>query len=154
MSFSSAYAKWSDLKKNVFILCVIAFIGSLVCIGFIFADNVGVLLGWLLGSAINLFSYITIAKGSSFILDPGDSRGRKAVLSSVFAILRLFLYAGGLVLAGFASFRWGTLSHGYCNLISLALAYMPTWIVLLIVTFVRGHKDSKPIEEKKKEDQE
>ena len=139
MSFKNRYENWSDFQKNLFILISIAILGALASIGFIFVDNIGVLFGWLLGSAINLFSYISLAKGTSYLLSPG-STPKQAYLSSVFAILRIFLYAAALLLSGFASFRWGTLAHGYCNLIACALALMPTWIVLLIVTFGRMKK--------------
>lgn len=153
MSLKSRYEKWSSFQKDLFLLLAIAILGALVCAGFIFLDNIGVLLGWLLGSAVNIFSYVTIYKGTSFLLVPdSDFSGKKGYLSSVFAIGRILLYAGALLLAGFASFRWGSLEHGYCNLISTALALMPNWIVLLLVTFGRMKKMEPQAEEKQEEE--
>ena len=137
-SLKQKYETWSEAGKNIFILACIAVFGALVCLPFCFFDNIGVLFGWLLGSAVNVFAYVSIAKGASWLL--GGKSAKMGYLSALFALLRLALYAGGLVLAAFCSFRWGSLSHGYCNLVSLALAYMPMWIVLLIATLIRNKK--------------
>ena len=139
------YRNWSELKQNLFLLLVITLVGALISVIFIFFDNVGVLLGWLLGSLVNLFAYFTIHKGSAFILGSADHPGR-AAWSVLWSFLRLIFYAGALVIAGFASFRWGSLAHGYCNFISTALALTPTWIVLaisLIFRNSRAHKEAK-----------
>ena len=148
MSFSERYQKWSTFKQTLFILLAVALVGALASCAFIFIENIGVLLGWLLGSAINIFAFVSISKGASFTLDPNDTKGHKAILVAGFGMLRVMLYGGALLLAGFASFRWGSLEHGYCNIISTALALMPNWIVLLIHTFASSKK--KP-EEKKEE---
>lgn len=137
------------MGKNLFILIVVAIVGALVSLVFLVADNVGVLLGWLLGSAVNIFAYVTIYKGSASLLAGGSSK--RAYLAVVWAFLRILLYAGALFLAGFASFKWGTLSHGYCNLISTALALMPTWIVVVCAALIRHKKAmraDKPVEPK------
>lgn len=146
------YESWDELGKNLFILLVVTLIGTLVSAGFIFVDNIGVLLGWLLGSAVNLFAYWSIHKGSSYILS-NSTKPSQGYLAVLWGLLRFLLYAGCLALAGFASFRWGSLSHGYCNLVSCALALMPTWIMLVIVTLVRGNKaPKKAVEEPKQEE--
>ena len=142
MSFKSKYESWSEFKKNLFLLICIALLGALACAGFIFLDNIGVLFGWLLGSAVNIFAYATINHGTAFLLS-ADGGAKKAYLASLFSILRILLYGAALVLAGFASFMWGSLAHGYCNIISCALALMPTWIVLALVTFGRMKKSGK-----------
>ena len=140
------------MGKNLFILITIAIVGTIISAIFLVVDNVGVLLGWLLGSAVNLFAYISIHKGSAYLLSTSTS-SKRGYLTILWGLLRFALYAGCLVLAAFASFRWGSLSHGYCNLISTALALMPTWIVLVIATFVRSNKkpavENKPVEEPK-----
>lgn len=130
------YESWTEMGKNLFILVVIAIVGVIASIPFIFLENVGVLLGWLLGSAVNLFAYVSMAKGSHYILS-NSSSAKYGYLAMAWALLRILLYVGALVLAGFASFRWGSLSHGYCNLISLALALMPTWLTLVFGTMLR-----------------
>lgn len=140
------------MGKNLFILITIAIVGTIISAIFLVVDNVGVLLGWLLGSAVNLFAYTSIHKGSAYLLSTSTS-SKRGYLTILWGLLRFALYAGCLVLAAFASFRWGSLSHGYCNLISTALALMPTWIVLVIATFVRSNKktavENKPVEEPK-----
>lgn len=146
------FANWSEFQKNLFILLAIALVGTLVSVIFIFLDNVGVLLGWLAGSAVNLIAYITIAKGAAFVLDQSDLSGKRGYLTAVFGMFRFLLYAGVLVLAGFASFRWGSLEHGYLNLVAVALALMPNWVVLLIMTYSRLKKPAK--KEQTKEEQE
>ena len=152
MSLRQKYGKWSSFQQNLFILICVALVGTLACAGFIFLDNVGVLLGWLLGSSINILSYVTIYKGSSFLLDPSARSSKLSYLASIFSILRIFLYAGALLLAGFATFRWGTISHGYCNFVSTALALMPTWIVVFITTInsVRAPKKQPEVKEEPK----
>ena len=138
------YQNWTEFGKNMFILLMVGLVGALVCVGFIFVDNVGVLLGWLLGTVVNIFAYFTIHKSSAALLGQKESKfGYMAMLGGA---LRLLLYAGTLLLAGFASFRWGSLAHGYCNLISCALALMPTWIMLVLTMFLRGKKQTKNTE--------
>lgn len=157
MSFRNSYDSWSDFKKNLFILLVIVAVGALVTAGFIFVNNVGVLFGWLLGSAVNIIAYVTMEKGANFLLAGDESEsGKRGYLAIVFNLARLLLYAGALVLSAFASFKWGSLSHGYCNLISCALALMPTWITLLVVTFKRARHLDEPAkkEEAKPEEKE
>ena len=149
-SLAEKYRNWSDFKKNMFILLMVTLFGALVGVGFIFIDNMGVLLGWLLGSAVNIFAYVTMHYGSKRLLSP-DTDPKKGYFALVWAVLRLALYAGCLLLSGFASFKWGTLAHGYCNIIATALALMPTWIMLVVTTFFRSHKAkeepaAKPLE--------
>ena len=138
-SLVEKYRNWSDFKKNMFILLMVALFGAIVGIGFIFIDNIGVLLGWLLGSAVNIFAYATMYYGSKRLLAP-DTDPKKGYFALIWAVLRLAFYAGCLLLSGFASFKWGTLAHGYCNLIATALALMPTWVMLVITTFLRSHR--------------
>lgn len=139
MKLAERYKTWSDEGKNLFILICVALFGILVTIPFIFLDNVGILLGWLLGSAINIIAYITIIKGSRALLRQSGKAAGYAIFGFSF---RFLLYAAGLLLAAFCTFRWGSMAHGYCNIVSLALAYMPTWVTLVIVMLVR--KEPKP----------
>ena len=136
------YSSWSEEKRNLFILACVALVGCFVCIPFIFLDNIGVLLGWLLGSAVNIFAYFSIYKVSEATLDPNAST-KRGYFMALFAFMRLALYAGVLFLAAFATFRWGSMAHGYCNIVSAALALMPTWIVVAITTFFRIKKQEK-----------
>ncbi len=150
------YQSWSEMGKNLFLLVVVAIVGALISLIWVFLDNVGVLLGWLLGSAINIFAYFTMAKGASYLLS-GEATSKQGLWAALWAILRVFLYAGALVLAGFCSFKWGSLSHGYCNLISTALGLLPTWVTLAVAMFVRNRKDhsvtdARPVEAPKDSD--
>ncbi len=140
--FVDKYESWSEEKRNLFILFCVAVFGAAVCVPFIFLDNVGVLFGWLLGSVVNIFAYYSIYKVSEATLNP-DATSKRAYFMVFFGMFRLALYAGVLVLAAFATFRWGSMSHGYCNILSAALALMPTWIVVVITTFFRSQKDKK-----------
>ena len=141
------YQSWSEIGKNLFLLVCVAIAGALISLVWVFLDNIGVLLGWLLGSAVNIFAYFTMAKGASYLL--GESRSTKAgYLVIVWGVLRFGLYAGTLVLACFCSFKWGSLSHGYCNLISAALGLMPTWITLACSMLLRNRKQAAPAPKK------
>ena len=145
--FIDKYSSWSDEKKNLFILFCVAIVGALACIPFIFLDNIGVLFGWLLGSAVNMFAYFSIVKVSEATLDPNVS-SKRGYFMALFAMMRLALYAGVLFLSAFATFRWGSMAHGYCNIVSAALALMPTWIVVVITTFFRAKKEEKGTSDK------
>lgn len=146
------YYSWSEMGRNLFVLLCIAFFGALISLIWIFLDNIGVLLGWLLGSMVNIFAYVTMAKGASYLLG-GDKASKQGYWVILWGILRFAFYAGALILAGFCSFKWGSLSHGYCNLISTALALMPTWVTLAVTTFLgnkRGEKNKVPAKKEEK----
>ena len=140
--------QWSPFKKNLLLLLCVVVLGCLISIPFLFLDNPGVLIGWVLGSLVNLFAYATIAGGAKFLLE-NDKSGKSGYLALGFGAIRFLLYGGVLLLAAFASFRWGTLDHSYCNIIAAALALMPNWVVLVITTFI-GSK-SQPAPAKKDE---
>ena len=150
------YKNWDDFHKNLFILGVVTLVGALISVVFIFLDNIGVLFGWLLGSAVNMFAYVTMYRGSLRLLTPGADP-KRGYLTLLWAILRLALYAGALLLSGFCTFKWGSLSHGYCNLIATALALMPTWIMLVVTMLVRApklnQKPTEPVKEEKPEEE-
>ena len=145
--FVEKYNAWPEEKRNLFLLFVVALGGAFACIPFIFLDNVGVLFGWLLGSAVNIFAYFSIYKVAEATLNP-EATAKRGYFMALFAMFRIALYAGVLVLSAFATFRWGSLSHGYCNIVSAALALMPTWIVVLLTTFFRAKKEKKAGEDK------
>lgn len=145
--FVDKFHSWSEEKRNLFLLLVITIVGALACIPFIFLDNIGVLFGWLLASAVNMFAYFSIYKAAEATLSP-DATSKRGYFVALFAMFRLALYAGVLVLSAFATFRWGSMAHGYCNIVSAALGLMPTWIVVFITTFFRHGKEKKGNEEK------
>ena len=150
------YNSASEMKKNIFLLSVIALIGLAATFIFFFLNNPGVSLGWLLGSAIEIICYITIVKGTSFLLDPKGLDKKRAILAPVFMLLRLALYAGGLVLAAFCTFRWGSNASSYLNFWAVFAGYMPMVALLLFTTLLRLRKpktEPSEIEEKPEEDE-
>lgn len=148
MSFASRYCSWSEEKQNLFILVMIGLAGCLVFFFSAFIDNIGLLLGWILGTVIEILCYVTIVAGSRFLLSGGKEGGSTmGLLGAGMGMFRLLFYAGGLVLGGFATYVWGTPSHGYCNLFTVFAGYMPLMIVLLVGTAVRLKKDKTPKQE-------
>ena len=148
MSFAARYCSWSEEKQNLFLLAMIGLAGCLVLAFSAFIDNIGLLLGWILGTLIEIFCYITIVAGSRFLLSGNKESGSAfGVLGAAMGMFRLLFYAGGLLLGGFATFVWGSLSHGYCNVFTVFAGYMPLMIVLLIGTAIRLKKNSSPKQE-------
>ena len=152
------YNNTTEMKKNLFLLTIIGLLGLAVTSIFFFMNNPGVPFGWALGTMIEIICYITIAKGTSFLLDPNKLNRKRSLLAPLFMILRLLLYAGGLVLAAFATYRWGSMSSSYLNFWALFAGYMPLPALLLFTTIYRLKKqpaETKPaVEEKEDKDAE
>lgn len=129
--------------KNVFLLLIIALIGFAATFVFFFLNNPGVPLGWLLGSLIEIAGYLSIVKGTSFLLDPNHLNRKRSLLAPLFMILRVLVYGGGLVLAALSTFRWGSISSCYLHLFSLVAAYLPVYVLLLFTTIYRLKKEPK-----------
>jgi len=142
------YNKTSDTKKNLFLLGIVTLCGFAVTSIFFFLNNPGVPLGWLFGSIIELICYLSIVKGTAFMLDLNSLDRKKGYLAPLFMFMRLALYAGGLILAAFATFRWGSMSSSYLNFFAVFAGYMPMVVLLLIVTFGRLKK-SAPVQPEK-----
>ncbi len=143
-TLAERYNGWKDEQKNLFILACIGIAGFLILLFGFFIDNPGLPIGWVLGTGIELIAYFTIYKGASYLLDPEDKNGKRGYLMAVFAMGRLLLYAGGLVLAAFCTFVWGSMAHGYCNLWTVFAGYMPEFIVLVIATMIRIKRKPAP----------
>ena len=109
-----------------------AVFGIVSTVPFIFLDNVGVMLGWILGSIINLIAYITIVRGSNALLHAG-SNGKVGLLAALGFVLRLMLYAAGLTLAAFCTFRWN--SH-FLHFWFVFAAMLPIYPILIITTLL------------------
>ena len=156
MRLSQWFSKASEAKQNTFILGVVALVGFVCLSVFFFLNNPGVPLGWLLGSVIEIVAYITIVKGASFLLDPSSLNRNKGYLAPLFMFVRLGLYTGGLVLAAFASFSWGSLESSYLNFFAVFAAYMPMVVVLIFTTVYRLKKSqaSAPKKDENKEGEE
>ena len=141
MKFVDWYNKKSEMVRNIILLVMIALLGFLVTSIFFFMNNPGVPLGWLFGSAIEIIAYFTIAKGAAFMLDPNHLNRKRGLMAPLFMILRFALYAGGLVLAAFATYRWGSPSCSYLNVWAVFVSYLPLHVVLLFATFFRLKKE-------------
>ena len=142
------YLKRSEEGKNFFILAAIAVLGLLVFVFGFFIDQPGLPLGWLLGSVIELFGYVTIVKGASFLLGTGNSK--KGYLMALFSALRLLLYASGLLLAALCTYYW---KNNILNLWTVFGAYVPMAPVVLITQFAKIKKNAaKPAEPENKEE--
>ena len=145
--FSNSYKTWKDGTKNLFLLAMIALLGFLALLFGFFIGNPGLRLGWLLGSAIEIFAYVTIDRGSSFLLSP-VADPKKGALGAFFGIFRMALYAAGLVLGGFATYRWGSMASSYCNVWTVFSGYLPMGFVLICTTFFRCKKEEVPVSNK------
>ncbi len=158
MSLAKRFTSLSEEKKNLMILGGIALLGAFVLLFSLFIDNPGLLYGWLLGSAIEILCYVTIFLGARFLLSGDGEATKGGLVGALFGAFRLLFYAGGLVLGGFATFVWGSPSHGYCNVFTVFAGYLPLLFVLLVTTFLssRKGKAEKPAtqEEKKEGDNE
>lgn len=145
--FAKSYKTWKDGTKNLFLLAAIALIGFLALLFGFFIGNPGLPLGWLLGSAIEIFAYFTIDRGSSFLLS-SDADPKKGALGAFFGVFRMALYAAGLVLGGFATYRWGSMASSYCNVWTVFAGYLPMGVVLICITFFRSKKGEDPASNK------
>ena len=140
MKVTDWYNNASEPKKNIFLLGIVTAIGFAATFIFFFMNNPGVPLGWLFGSAIEIVCYITIVKGTTFLLDPNKLNRKRGFLAPLFMVLRLALYAGGLVLGAFCTYKWGTMACSYLNFWAVFAGYMPLPILLVFVTIYRLKK--------------
>lgn len=131
------YNKRSEEGRNIFLLVLIAIAGFAATFIFFFLNNPGVPLGFLFGSLIEIIAYITIVKSAKFMLDPNGLSRKKALLAPLFMVMRFLLYAGGLVLGAFATYRWGSMSCSYLNFWAVFAGYMPMVVILLFTTLYR-----------------
>lgn len=152
MSLLRAYLKWSEEKRNFFLLGCVCLLGCLVLSFGFFVDNPGLVIGWILGSAISAFCYLTIVWGARFLLSGDEHQNKFGYLGAAFGIFRLAFYAGGLVLGGFATYVWGSSAHGYCNLWTVFAGYMPLFAILIITNLASLRQKAPKKEEVAKQD--
>lgn len=154
MSFARNYSTWSDEKKNFFLLGMTCLLGCLILSFGFFLDNPGLVIGWLLGSAISAFCYATMVLSAKFLLSGDEKSSKFGYFGAVFGLFRLGFYAGGLVIGAFATFVWGSNAHGYCNLWTVFAGYLPLFVILIVTTLMSLKKEkspakAEPLEEKK-----
>lgn len=112
-------------------MAILGCAAALLCLPFAFIELggskwPGISLGIVLGTLIEIVCYLLLLKGSSFVM----SANKKGLFGAViFNILRMALYVGGLVLGAFCTFVW---EGNWINIFSLAIAYLPSTILLII----------------------
>ena len=141
MSLKQRYSGLSDEGKTVFWLIIADVLVLVGLLPFFFFSNMGLPLGWLLGAVIVLLCYISMVKGSSFILsvavtENGRNKGRAWAV--VFAFLRFALMIGALIVSAVFTFK---VEGGYINFFTCAAAYLP--LILVAVIFTLAHKKNK-----------
>ena len=143
MGLSKRYMSWSDEGKTFFWLIIADVVIFLALIPFFLLSNMGIPLGWLLGSVAVCLCYLSMIKGSGFILrlanDP-NGRNRGMAIALAFSLVRLFLMAGVLLFAAFMTFK---VEGNFVNFFSTAAAYLPLILVSIIFTITRK-KQHKP----------
>lgn len=107
MNMAGFYVRLSQEKKAVFWLLLIALVGFLLQTPlFFFYDLKGYSypLGWLLGSAVEIVSYLSILRFSRAV-SPQEGSSRGALSVALSSILRFLLYGIVLVISAFCTFH-------------------------------------------------
>lgn len=142
------YVNLSEKGKNLFLLIAITVVVFLALCPFFFFSNPGVPLGWLVGSAIEVACFFLLYLGTSVLVEH-PTKMSAGGFSVLFFFLRMALFAGGLVIAGFCTFKW---KNNWLNIWSVAAAYLPLTGVMAL-NFFRANKVSQPLPKKEnKED--
>lgn len=137
------YSKLSETGQNLFILIAIALIGLVALSPFFFFSKVGLGLGWFLGSGIEILCYLSIVFAAKVMGDTSGKHSGLIGLAVVFSFARLALYAGGLALSAFYTYK---LKTDWLNMWTVFVAYLPLGFVLgikALIGFVREKKGVK-----------
>lgn len=133
---------------QLLILVIVALVVALGLIPFIFFSHLDVVLGWLLGSLIEIICFLTILKSSSSMAKVAKG-GNAAVagLSILWYFLRILLYAAGLVIGALCTFKSAEWFGGfdYFNFWAVFASYMPLPIVLLITGLIFNKKKTEKL---------
>lgn len=142
MRLTQRYNSLSSEGQNFVLLIIIGLAGTLACVPLALLPSVGLggPLGFLLGSALELFSYWTICRGSKVLLSDDKSKPGSIALVAVSYLLRLALIAGAMVLACFCTFRWD--AH-FLYIWTLFAALLPVYPLLILKTLLKGKKKQK-----------
>ena len=141
MKFSEKFVNWEEWNRNAFVLSAFAVIVALALLPFALLGNPGLTVGWLLGSAISLFAYVTIVYASRTILRK-DADGRGMGLALLFSFLRMVLYAAGLAFAAIVTFLF---KNPWLNFWTVFAGYMPMPILVAIMHFYNGKKETEKV---------
>lgn len=145
MGLAKAYEKWPTVQRNLFLLGSLDVFVALCLLPFLFFDLPGLFVGWLVGSAISLLAYLSIVYMAGAItgsVNEEKRSGRAVGLSVFFGLLRFALYAGGLALSAYLTFR---AKNPWLNFWALFAAYVPMPIVLAVETLIGRREDKKVV---------
>ena len=152
MSLAKRYLNWSQEGKTMFWLLVVDLAVFLALVPFFLLSNIGLPLGWLLGAVVVAICYLSVIKGTGFILQQAsDANGRNKgmAMTMVFSLLRLLLIVGALVFAAFMTFK---VEGGYVNFFTCAAAYIPLILVIIVFNLTRRKKKKPTLAEMGKKD--
>ena len=139
--------KIKGMDTHLLALLVLVAVGVIVflcLIPFFFFDNPGVPLGWLLGTAIEVFNYWSIVFFSGALLSSTQGKkARGAIFSTIFVFLRFALWIGGLALGALCTFTW---QNNWCNVWSVFAAYVPMTIAVALTFIGRDRSKTQPAE--------
>ena len=152
MGFVKRYLSWTDEGKTLFWLIVADIAVFLALIPFFLLSNMGIPLGWLLGSVAVCLCYLSMIKGTGFVLkqaSDANGRNRGMAFAVAFSLIRLFLMAGVLIFAAFMTFK---VEGNFVNFFSTAAAYLPLILVSIVFTLTRKkQKKAVPASEPEKD---
>ncbi|MCR5490848.1 MAG: hypothetical protein K6F32_01825 [Bacilli bacterium] len=138
MKLMERIGKMDEHRLVILILSLIGLFVFLCLTPFFFFNNPGVPLGWLLGTAIEVFNYWTIILSSGAILSPYSSKKTRGVAFVIlFVFLRLAFWVGGLVLGALCTYTW---QNNYLNIWSVFAGYVPMTVAVAIAFMGRGKK--------------
>lgn len=152
MGFKERIKNMDEHKLALLVLCAVGIFVFLCLTPFFFFNNPGVPLGWLLGTAIEIFNFWSIIFSSSMILATAEGKKVKGVaFSTIFVFLRLALWAGGLALGGLCTYKW---NNNWLNVWSVFAAYVPMTIAVAITFLSHGKAKVDATFNPKKEEEE
>ena len=139
MKIAERYNALPIEKQNIAVTIVFSL---LIFCGLLFlglVGHIGVALGFLAGSIVQIACYLTVLYGASLISGEGVKRKGVAIVL-IFTFGRFLLYGGLLVLAAFCTYRW---NFPYLNLWGTFAGYMPLYIIIFVHSLIRRHDEKK-----------
>ena len=138
MTLKERIKSFDESKLNLFLLSCIALGVFILTIPFFFLGFPGIPLGWLLGSAIEIFNYATIVLGAKLIISPQVDKPIKGAIYMIFTtLLRIAFWVGGLALAGYITFR---LESQWLNFWATFAGYVPLTGVVVVSMILKNKK--------------
>jgi hypothetical protein len=132
------FVRLSAEKKDLFILSVFYVFVFLCLTPCFFLKHSEWPWGWLLGSAVSVFSYWSISQMPGMLLNR-DPSAKKSVKAVVFALLRFALLASALFIGAICTFRseWFN-GWNLINFFAVMLSYIPMPILLVVSSLIKA----------------